>query len=372
MLPLLLTVALAALAGAALLSGLPVAAPAAWAHLAFALGVMPLILGAMGHFVPVLTRSGAPAAAMRAVPLLALAAGGLVLAGFTVPGWYEVSVQTAAILGLAAAASQAAWIVRRGRAALGSPHPGVYWYLAACLCLTFALAAALAIPWLPRQAHALRLFHLHLNTLGFVGLTAIGTLQVLLPTAAGQPDPRAAARLRIDLSPAVGGALLIAAGAAWYAPLAVAGALFFLWPLLRMLHAWSVNFRCAILRRHGAAPSLVVAAVGLTVLVALGIAHAIGLVEGRAAIAGFVLAFLLPLVSGAASQLLPVWLRPGPRTPWHDALRMRLGWAGAARALLMVVGGSLVVFGEPWGAAVSGLGVALFALAVVRAFATAR
>ena len=139
-----------------------------------------------------------------------------------------------------------------------------------------------------------------------------------------------------------------------------------------MLYAWNVRFRPDILRRHGAAPALAVAAAGLTLLLAHGIAHAIGLVEGRAAIAGFVLAFLLPLVSGAASQLLPVWLRPGSKTPWHDALRMRLGWAGAARALLMVVGGSLVVFGVPWGAAVSGLGVTLFALVVVRAFATAR
>jgi hypothetical protein len=100
--------------------------------------------------------------------------------------------------------------------------------------------------------------------------------------------------------------------------------------------------------------------------------HSAGMTGARPAIAGFVLAFLLPLVSGAAAQLLPVWLRPGPKTPWHDFLRMRLGWAGAPRALLMAAGGLLVVFGQSWGAALSGLGVALFALAVVRAFASTR
>lgn len=372
MLPLLLTVALAALLAAALLSALPVVAPAAWAHLAFALGVMPLILGAMGHFVPVLTRSGTPAAAFRALPLLALAAGGLAVAGFALPRWHEVSVQAAAALGLAAALAQAAWIAGRIRRALGRPHPGVHWYLAACLCLAAALAVALAIPWLPRQAPALRLVHLHLNTLGFVGLTAIGTLQVLLPTAAGRPDPEAAARLRRDLLPAVLGTVLVAAGAAWHAALAAGGGLLYLWPLLSMLYAWRSRFRPDILRWHGAGPSLAVAAVGLAVLLALGMGHAAGAVQGRPAIAGFVLAFLLPLVSGAATQLLAVWLRPGPRTPWHDRVRKDMGWAGAVRALLMAAGGLLVAVGLPWGAALSGLGAALFARAVARAIGSGR
>jgi hypothetical protein len=42
----------------------------------------------------------------------------------------------------------------------------------------------------PAGYGALRLVHLHLNTLGFIGLTAIGTLHVLMPTVLGKPDPR--------------------------------------------------------------------------------------------------------------------------------------------------------------------------------------
>ncbi|KAB2966119.1 hypothetical protein, partial [Zoogloea sp.] len=42
---------------AAILLALRGDAPAAAAHAAFAAGAMPLIFAAMGHFVPVLTRS---------------------------------------------------------------------------------------------------------------------------------------------------------------------------------------------------------------------------------------------------------------------------------------------------------------------------
>ena len=65
---------------------------------------------------------------------------------------------------------------------------------------------------------SLRLLHLHLNTLGFIGLTAIGTLQVLMPTILAGPDGEASARLRDDLLPAVGGVFLVALGAAVWSP----------------------------------------------------------------------------------------------------------------------------------------------------------
>ena len=75
---------------------------------------------------------------------------------------------------------------------LGAPHPGTRWYGAAMLCLFFAVS--LVPVWLakPELRTLLRLFHLHLNPLGFIGLAALGTLPVLLPTALGQPDPQAA------------------------------------------------------------------------------------------------------------------------------------------------------------------------------------
>ncbi|TAN71982.1 MAG: hypothetical protein EPN14_11010, partial [Gallionella sp.] len=44
--------------------------PAAHIHLALATGVMPLIFGAMVHFVPVLTRSATAHIMVRLIPLL--------------------------------------------------------------------------------------------------------------------------------------------------------------------------------------------------------------------------------------------------------------------------------------------------------------
>ena len=57
-LPLLVVVALSSFAGGLLLPRLWPLLPAAHVHLALAMGVMPLIFGAMQHFIPVLTRSG--------------------------------------------------------------------------------------------------------------------------------------------------------------------------------------------------------------------------------------------------------------------------------------------------------------------------
>ena len=363
MLALLVAVALAGFAAAALLSASQVMAPAAWAHVAFAMGVMPLILGAIGYFVPVLTRSGAPPPPVRLLPVLAVAAGAFLVAALAWPGRLGHSIIAAAALALMAACCMLGWIVRRGRAALGAPHPGLRWYLAAMVLLAAALLAVIAMELWPQQRAALRLFHLHLNVLGFVGITAIGTLQVLLPTAAARPDPGVALRLRRDLPLAAAGALLVAAGAAWFKPLSYAGLILYLVPPARMAAAWIAHFRGALLQSHGAAPSLSLALLGLVLLLLAGGAHGFGLQPGRDAILGFILAFLLPLVSGAATQLLPVWLRPGVQTAWHAATRARLGRWSAPRAALMVAGGVLATSGVEAGLWGGVAGLALFIMA---------
>ena len=51
---------LLALLGSAVLALSGVGSPLAVAHLAFAVGIVPLIFAAMSHFVPVLTRTGDP------------------------------------------------------------------------------------------------------------------------------------------------------------------------------------------------------------------------------------------------------------------------------------------------------------------------
>jgi hypothetical protein len=164
-----------------------------------------------------------------------------------------------------------------------------------------------------------------------------------MPTCVGRPDPDAAVRLRRDLKWAVGGVLLISLGAAVAtqagAALATLGTVFYGWIVLNMLRGWLRHFGKDLLQIHGAAPSLAAAACGLFSLLLLGLAHGAGWVPARPAVAGYVIAFLLPLVSGAAAHLMPVWLRPGVQDEWHATLRARLcRWGGVRGLILLFLG----------------------------------
>lgn len=347
--------------------------PQAIAHIAFALGVLPLILAAIAYFVPVLTRSGAPPAQLHAVPVVAWLGAACIVAAFA--GVFDFGLAPASHLAFLLSGGTVLalmlWIVRRARATLGAPHPGLRWYLAALACLLLALLAVPAMALWPTQHAALRLFHLHLNLLGFVGLTAIGTLQVLLPTAADGSDPNAGQRLATDLKFSVAGTLAIAGGAAFYAPLALLGAVLFAIAPLRMLRVWLQRFAGQIFCLHGAAPSLGLACLSLLALLGGGTLHIYGILDGRAAIGGFIAAFLLPLISGAAIQLLPVWLRPGRQSAWHASLREALGKLGGPRALLMTVGGLSFACGWTPGLWLTAAGVVLTALAFIVALTAA-
>lgn len=352
LLPLLAGAALLALAtaGALLIAGHPV--PQLAAHVAFALGVMPLILAAIAYFVPVLTRSGIAGLSIRWVPVIAASGGALAVLSFA-GDFSAPQLSLAAALGGLAALSLGTWILARMRSMLGPRHRGLDWYLAALAFLLLALIAVVLMPLFPAQRDALRLFHLHANLLGFVGLTALGTLQVLLPTCVGKADPGAALRLRHDFKWGAIGALLIASGASLALPkpvvtaglaLALLGTLIYGAVIVRMLRAWHSRFGVALFQSHGAAPSLTAATTGLLGLLGLGIAHGVGWMPARPAVTGFVIAFLLPLVSGAASHLLPVWLRPGAQGTWHHELRKRLyRWGGLRGLLLMLLGLILTV-----------------------------
>ncbi|TRZ97651.1 MAG: hypothetical protein D4R84_04835 [Rhodocyclaceae bacterium] len=371
MLPLLAINAIVMMAAALVLWLAPellVAPPQAVAHLAFALGAMPLILAAIAYFVPVLTRGAGPTPWLRAVPLLAWLAGAVIIAGFTGLLGLSAASHVAFVFAGAAACAMLLWMLQRGRATLGAPHPGLAWYLAAVAFLAAGLLAVPAMALWPEQRAAFRQFHLHVNLLGFVGLTAIGTLQVLLPTSVGRVDFQASGRLATDLKFACTGVLLLAAGAAlavpgmsmgWAKMVAVTGALLFMWAPLRMATYWVAAYSERIGSLHGAAASLALACLGLIGLMFAGIGHTLGFLAGRDAVAGFVLAFLLPLVSGAATQLLPVWLRPGMQGEWHHRLRSRLGRLAGLRALLMVCGGLAIAFGWPQGIWLALAGVAI-------------
>ncbi len=343
-LPALVLLALVAFAAALLWS--PHAGRAAALHLLLAVGAMPLIFGAMSHFIPVLTRTRNATAGLVAIPVLALAGGALVVSALSLPELFW-GRHAGAVLAVSAASALLVWSRRRRAGMLGRPHPCLAWYEVALACLVLALLAILASAIWPQQTIALHRLHLHLNTLGFVGLTAISTLSVLLPTVADRPDREVGSRLQRDLPWAVAGTLLVAFGSAWFSPLAWIGGAVWAVPLMRLGSSWLRLYRAEILALHGAAPLLAAALAGLAISMIFGAAAPIARPTEPAL--AFVVGFMLPLVSGAATQLLPVWLRPGVQSSWHARLRDRLGRYGGVRAVLFCLGGIVAGMGRDWG-----------------------
>lgn len=328
---------------------------------------MPLIFGAMLHFVPVLTRSHVPGPVMRILPLIAIGTGIIVVCAFLVPGFFNTGIH-AGSLSLITSLVMARWMVSRAQAALDPPHPCLYWYLMAVLCLALALVAVMTMNVWPSQRAALRIFHLHLNTLGFIGLTAIGTLQVLLPTAVGQPDPDVRMRLRSDLPLAMAGVLLVAGGSAWLRFLAYIGVALLLFVVVRLGTVWARRFPRNVVKMNGAAPALALALLGLLILLFIAPWHANHRLSGSDTLFGFVIAFLLPLVTGAASQLLPLWVRPGVQTAWHHESRSAMTRFGGFRGLAFVVAGISIALGWRAGAWLGAVALVAFAGQMLRAF----
>jgi hypothetical protein len=316
--------------------------PAFWAHLVLAVGVMTLITAAMQHFVPVLTRGRGAGPWLSRLPWVMALAGALASLVFVgMLPWLGLAL--AATLALAGVAGMMRWIRVMSQRTLGSPHPGLAWYVAALLCLGLGLTAALLIPLYPEWHAALRAFHLHINLYGFVGLTAVGTLQVLMPTAVGRPDAEAGRRLRTDLKWAASGALALALGKGLELDLLTwTGLAAWFWPLGRMLAAWWRLYRKELLAWHGQAPVLMAATLGYVSALSMSI-DGVGRQGGPLTV--FLPGFLFALVSGAAGQLAPVWAQPGATTAQHDISRRRLGRYGGARAVLFLSASLLPLLG---------------------------
>lgn len=329
------------------------------------MGVLPLILGAMAHFIPVLTRT-APRAGDHRPALLGVLAGLAAVAGQQL--WFPL-IYPAALLGIAAAGDLLRIAHRRERDCLGKPHPCLRWYQAALICLLLALAALLAAGLWPTQWGALRTLHLHLNLLGFVGLTAFGTLQVLLPTVGGYSDPNTFRRLVSDLPWALAATLAIAVGAATWRPLIWLGLVAWLWITARLLT--SLYRRPLSLHGlHNPASALLIALWGWLANLLFAVYHASTAAGGRHSLWVFVCAFLLPLVSGALSHLIPVWLSPGQETLERVRCRARIARYTLVRALLLSAAGLSIAMNHYWGllAAVLAIGWLLLqgSLAVAR------
>lgn len=355
---------------AALLAGLAVqSAPAAvWRHLLFAMGVMPLILGAILYFVPVLTRSAPARGAVLFLPV-----AGFVLGVCAVLAMHHrpVLLPGIAAAALLVVAMEIGWAWRRRARSFGPAHPGLDWYLFALAALVLALALIAARAIWPGQWAVTRVLHLHLNLFGFLGLTAIGTLRVLLPTAVGEQDAHALPFLRAQLPFAVAGAALIAAGAAFWPPAALAGAAVWAWPMLVMLRAVG-RYRGSGRMSRGAGSVLAAASGGWLLVLAAGAAHGGGLLGADAALALLLYLFLLPLVTGASSHLLPIWRWPGRVTPAHDAMRARLTAFGGLRLAAFWASGALTLAGAAFAPLPAALGLAGYLLQVSTAFLRVR
>ena len=115
-------------------------------------------------------------------------------------------------------------------------------------------------------------------------------------------------------------------------------------PLFDILKAWLKLYSNAIFKVHGAVPLLVAALCGYSITLIIGLTHAYHQ-QSFSPVATFIIAFLMPLVTGAVSYLLPLWMRPGQQTAWHQAARKRLGFGGGIRALLLLTGGVIAGFG---------------------------
>jgi hypothetical protein len=76
--------------------------------------------------------------------------------------------------------------------------------------------------------------------------------------------------------------------------------------------------------------------------------HSLGLLAPRQSVPLFFLVFLLPLVTGAVSYLLPLWLQPGAGNQWTTGARAGLARGSLLRAVLFPVCGLLLLAGEGW------------------------
>lgn len=309
---------------------LDVGSPPAVLHLAFAVGILPLIFAAMLHFIPVLTQTGDPGRGLHRLPGIAQLTGLLVVAALAGGLPYGV-LGVAAAVDLVLAVILLRWMLGRARATLGRPHPCWRWYALALCGLMLALLAAASLSIGPALWRDLRHAHLHLNTLALVGLAAFGTLPVLLPTALGRADPQAAAWLRRWPLPFFAAALMIAGSGRWPG-LALLGGLVLLSAVLQLLWQWWRTFGGRTLLSDGAAASLAIAAAGFAGQLLCGMLHGFGVLPAAPGVAAWGAGFLLPLVTGALTHLLPVWRWPGPVTPVRRELRAALARYGALRA----------------------------------------
>ncbi|MEV7975597.1 multicopper oxidase domain-containing protein [Streptomyces sp. NPDC086519] len=261
--------------------------------------------------------------------------------------WADLPVLTGVgcALLIAAITAHLVVLVRMGRGALGgrlAPIADYYRAAAAALIIGAVLGWLLATGKAgPRHYTGLKLAHVHVALLGWVGLPVLGTLFMLWPTVLGVRMAERTTRLARRVLMLTGGGLLIAAAglvAAWR-PTAVLGLACYAAgvAVAVQLFARTVRRRPAI---SAAAAWMLAAAAGWLfagVVVDLVLLAARPLTEVRDDMRSLVPVLLVGLVAqvliGALTYLLPVVLAGGPKD--RGALRAVLerGWVLRLAAL---------------------------------------
>jgi hypothetical protein len=263
------------------------------------------------------TSSGHRGEAVRLI-VLNLGVAGVLVGGAADLPWVAVAGAGAVF---AAVAAHLAALAARLRAALPAPLAvTTHYYLVACVALLTGIPAG---AWMIVDGDArprILLFHAHVNLLGWVTLTVLGTLLTLWPTVLRtRMVDGAAGAARTALPVTAAGLAILAAGVlAWWPVLAVGGLALF---AVGVLVVARPVVRTARAKAPASFAAWSIAAAGCWLLVALGV-DAVGLLGAAdpAAAAESFDGVLVPLLVGFAAQiligslafLLPVVLGGGP------------------------------------------------------------
>ncbi|GGZ05487.1 multicopper oxidase domain-containing protein [Streptomyces poonensis] len=299
-----------------------------------------------------------------------LAGVNLAVAGVLIGVWADRPALTGAGCALLVAAVAAHWVVlaRMGRGALGgrlAPVVGYYRAAAAALVVGAVLGWLLATGRAGTGGYAgVRLAHVHVTLLGWIGLPVLGTLFMLWPTVLGVRMREHTTKVAPRVLALTGGGLLtavaaLAAGRRWPAVAGVAAYLLGVAVAAR-LFARTVRGRRPV--SAAAAWSLGAAAGWLLagVTVDLGALVTGPLAEAQDAAGSLVpvllVGFVAQVLIGALTYLLPVVLARGPEE--RAALRAVLERWWPVRLVALNLGVGLLPLSGPGGTA----GTALTAL----------
>ncbi|MGW2522601.1 multicopper oxidase domain-containing protein [Streptomyces sp. NPDC001617] len=256
-------------------------------------------------------------------------------------------------------------LVRLGRGALGgrlAPIADYYRAAAAALVIGAVLGWLLATGTAgPHHYGGLRLAHLHVTVLGWIGLPVLGTLFMLWPTVLGVRMKDRTTRVARWVLRLTAGGLLVAAGGlayGWRWPAAMGLALYVLGA------AAAVNLFVRTLRGSrpvstGAACMLAAATCWLLIAVTVDLSLLVArpLTAAQAGIDALVpvllIGFVAQILVGALTYLLPVVLASGPKE--RAALRAVLERDWTLRLVVLNLGVALFALPLPGPAGTAGM-----------------